>query len=53
MSSKYELDDKVKMKLRAQIYTMEKENLKDKKLTDTAMTHEIIKLIEKEARKCY
>lgn len=53
MDELYKLDDAVKFKLRTQIYLMEKENQKTKRLSDKAMKDEIIKIIEKEVRKCY
>ena len=53
MDKVYKLNEEAKFRLRSQIYSMEKENQKDKKLSDSDMKKAIIKLIEKEVKKCY
>ena len=49
----YKLDDAVKIKLRNEIYMLEKQNQKDKKYSDADMKKLIIKMIEREVKKCY
>ena len=48
MDKVYKLDDAVKHKLRAEIYSLEKENQKTKKLSDRAMKEKIVEIIERE-----
>jgi len=53
MNKGYNLNEDVKHKLRAEIYSLEKENQKTKKLSDKAMKEKIVEIIEREVKKCY